>query len=100
MHKLKDMQKEYERKGFHLQRLYKRRRADRNGIMRSTLGSIMEPSQGSLFSSVNRGVTIESLTKDVRNLQELVGNQSDSDPTNDEEIILIGGNAPIGEDQQ
>ena len=44
MHKLKDLQKEYERKGFHLQRLYKRRKADKNGIMRSTFSSIMESS--------------------------------------------------------
>ena len=44
MHKLKDLQKEYERKGFHLQRLYKRRKADDKGIMRSTFGSIMESS--------------------------------------------------------
>ena len=44
MHKLKDLQKEYERKGFHLQRLYKRRKADNKGIMRSTFGSIMESS--------------------------------------------------------
>ena len=32
MHKLKDLQKEYERKGLHLQRLYKRRKADNKGI--------------------------------------------------------------------
>ena len=44
MHKLKDLQKEYERKGFHLQRLYKRRKADNKGIMRSTFGSIMNSS--------------------------------------------------------
>ena len=44
MHKLKDMKKEYERVGFHLQRLYKRRKADKNGIMRSTFGSIMQSS--------------------------------------------------------
>lgn len=44
MHKLKDLQKEYERKGFHLQRLYKRRKADKTGIMRSTFSSIMESS--------------------------------------------------------
>ena len=44
MHKLKDMQKEYERKGFHLQRLYKRRKADSQGIMRSTFGDIMSSS--------------------------------------------------------
>ena len=44
MHKLKDLQKEYERKGFHLQRLYKRRKADSKGIMKSTFGSIMDSS--------------------------------------------------------
>lgn len=41
MQKLLQLQKDYERKGFHLQRLYKRRKADGNGIMRSTFGSIM-----------------------------------------------------------
>lgn len=46
MHKLKDLQKEYERKGFHLQRLYKRRKSDKNGIMKSTFGSIMNSSFG------------------------------------------------------
>lgn len=44
MAKLQDMKKEYERLGFHMQRLYKRRKADKNGIMRSTFGSIMESS--------------------------------------------------------
>ena len=44
MHKLTNLQKEYERKGFHLQRLYKRRKADANGIMKSTFGSIMDVS--------------------------------------------------------
>lgn len=44
MHKLKDLQKEYERKGFHLQRLYTRRKANNKGIMKSTFGSIMESS--------------------------------------------------------
>ena len=44
MHKLQNLQKEYERKGFHLQRLYKRRKADSNGIMKSTFGSIMSSS--------------------------------------------------------
>ena len=42
MSKLQSMKKEYERLGFHLQRLYKRRKADSNGIMRSTFGSIMD----------------------------------------------------------
>ena len=41
LHKLTNLQKEYERKGFHLQRLYKRRKAGADGIMKSTFGSIM-----------------------------------------------------------
>lgn len=44
LHKLTNLQKEYEHKGFHLQRLYKRREADSNGIMKSTFGSIMSAS--------------------------------------------------------
>ena len=43
MAKLQSMKREYERLGFHLQRLYKRRKADKKGIMRSTFGSIMDP---------------------------------------------------------
>lgn len=43
MQKLLVLKKDYEREGFHLQRLYKRRKADKNGIMRSTMGTIMEP---------------------------------------------------------
>jgi len=42
MQKLLQLKKDYERLGFHLQRLYKRRIADDKGIMRSTLGSIMD----------------------------------------------------------
>ena len=38
MQKLLQLKKDYEREGFHLQRLYKRRAPDKNGIMRSTLG--------------------------------------------------------------
>ena len=44
MHKILQLKKDYEREGFHLQRLYKRRLKDENGIMRSTFGSIMEVS--------------------------------------------------------
>ena len=42
MAKIQAMKKDYERRGFHLQRLYKRRKADDNGIMRFTFGSIMD----------------------------------------------------------
>ena len=44
MAKLQNLKKEYERMGFHLQRLYKRRLADDEGIMRSTFGNIMKSS--------------------------------------------------------
>jgi len=43
MQKLLQLKKDYEREGFHLQRLYKRRKQDRNGIMRSTLGLLRMP---------------------------------------------------------
>ena len=42
MQKLLQMKKDYEREGFHLQRLYKRRKQDEQGVYRSTFGSIME----------------------------------------------------------
>lgn len=51
MAKLQAMKKDYERRGFHLQRLYKRRKADENGIMRSTFGSIMDPTPPAKVSS-------------------------------------------------
>ena len=43
MQKLLQIKKDYERQGFHLQRLYKRRIPDDKGVMRSTLGIIMQP---------------------------------------------------------
>ena len=43
MAKILAMKKDYEREGFHLQRLYKRRKADKYGIVHSTFGTIMEP---------------------------------------------------------
>ena len=39
--KLTELKKAYTQKGFHLQRLYKRRKKDDKGIMRSTFGDIM-----------------------------------------------------------
>ena len=43
MQKLLQLKKDYERQGFHLQRLYKRRIPDKRGVMRSTFGVIMQP---------------------------------------------------------
>ena len=42
MQKLLQMKKDYEREGFHLQRLYKRRSKDKDGIYRSTFETIMK----------------------------------------------------------
>ena len=44
MSKILSLKKDYEREGFHLQRLYKRRIKDEEGIMRSTFGDIMKES--------------------------------------------------------
>ena len=41
MAKLKNLKEKYEAEGFHLQRLYKRRKRDVTGIMKSTLSEIM-----------------------------------------------------------
>lgn len=43
MQKILTLKRDYEREGFHLQRLYKRRKADVNGIVHSTFGQIIEP---------------------------------------------------------
>ena len=42
MQKLLQLKKDYQRQGFHLQRLYKRRIKDTNGVYHSTIGNIMQ----------------------------------------------------------
>jgi hypothetical protein len=42
MQKLLQLKKDYDREGFHLQRLYKRRKKDDTGVYRSTFGTIMQ----------------------------------------------------------
>ena len=44
MAKIQTLKKDYEREGFHLQRLYKRRKVDKKGNIVSTFGEIMESS--------------------------------------------------------
>lgn len=46
MQKILQMKKDYEREGFHLQRLYKRRVRDVNGVYHSTMTKIIEASPG------------------------------------------------------
>ena len=55
MQKLLQLKKDYERLGFHLQRLYKRRLQDNNGIFRSTMGKIMEPISHTITESSSGG---------------------------------------------
>lgn len=43
MGKLQSMKKEYEREGFHMQRLYCRRFKDSSGVYHSSMGRIMQP---------------------------------------------------------
>lgn len=75
MAKLQAMKKDYERRGFHLQRLYKRRKADENGIMRSTFGSIMDPiepkkssTSGGSSSTPSNGVSKDELDEAIKSL--------------------------------
>lgn len=42
MQKLQSMKNHYKDNGFHLQRLYKRRVAGKDGIMKTTMHTIME----------------------------------------------------------
>ena len=50
MAKLKNLVETYKQEGFHLQRLYKRRKKDVNGIYRSTMGELMG---GKIKKSIN-----------------------------------------------
>ena len=43
MQKLLALKKDYEREGFHLQRLYKRRAPDKQGVPRTTMDIIVAP---------------------------------------------------------
>ena len=66
MQKLLQLKKDYEREGFHLQRLYKRRIPDRRGIMRSTFGVIMQP-----YDYLQDAID-ENKKKDVINYEDLI----------------------------
>ena len=54
MHKVLQLKKDYEREGFHLQRLYKRRIADNMGVMRSTLGKLRDVDVETLYKVKKR----------------------------------------------
>lgn len=83
MQKLLQLKKDYEREGFHLQRLYKRRIQDSRGVMRSTFGRIMEPvnySSGKLEETSYRARNIidynELINKPKIESRTLVGDKT------------------------
>lgn len=55
MAKLKNLVEAYKQEGFHLQRLYKRRKKDVNGIYRSTMGNIMGGNSSNSNSNSSSG---------------------------------------------
>ena len=71
LQKLVTLKKEYERKGFHLQRLYKRRKANSNGIMQSTMHTIMEPISTST-SNLNLNSVIENCEENTQEVKAYV----------------------------
>ena len=75
MSKIQAMKKDYERRGFHLQRLYKRRKADENGVMRSTFGSIMDTSSVTKTSSGSSSGSNNCDCEDILNIFDANKNQ-------------------------
>lgn len=84
MAKLKNLVETYKQEGFHLQRLYKRRKKDVNGIYRSTMGEIMGGSSNAQSSgSTSSGCQCsEEIDEKV---DEAVDTKLDS-------IVVINGN--------
>ena len=75
MAKIQAMKKDYERRGFHLQRLYKRRKVDENGIMRSTFGSIMDTTSTTKTSNSSNSNTGNCDCEDILNIFDANKNQ-------------------------
>lgn len=74
MQKLLQLKKDYERQGFHLQRLYKRRTVDGYGIYRSTFGNIMS-------------------APDYKDTNSISGNVAKQNPLMIENLNLIRGDS-------
>ena len=76
MQKLLQMKKDYEREGFHLQRLYKRRIQDMHGVMRSTFGTIMQ-APDFIYNNEDNVMSYNDLNdKPKIESHELVGDQT------------------------
>ena len=84
MAKLKNLVETYKQEGFHLQRLYKRRKKDVNGIYRSTMGEIMGGSSNAQ-SSGSTSSGCQSSKEIDENVDEAVDTKLDS-------IVVINGN--------
>lgn len=84
MAKLKNLVETYKQEGFHLQRLYKRRKKDVNGIYRSTMGEIMGGSTKSQSSGSSSSGCQCSKEIDEK-VDEAVDTKLDS-------IVAINGN--------
>ena len=75
IHKLLQLKKDYEREGFHLQRLYKRRIRDINGVYKSTMGNIMNTPSYTIVSEEENIIKNEYATlKQLKELKEYVDN--------------------------
>lgn len=83
MAKLKNLAETYKQEGFHLQRLYKRRKKDVNGIYRSTMGELMG---GKVKKSINSSSSGGSDNQDgCCNCEDEIEETLDS-------IMVINGN--------
>lgn len=84
MAKLKNLVETYKQEGFHLQRLYKRRKKDVNGIYRSTMGEIMGGSSNAQSSG--------STSSDCQCSKEIDEKVDEAVDTKLDSIVVINGN--------
>ena len=84
MAKLKNLVETYKQEGFHLQRLYKRRKKDANGIYRSTMGEIM----GGSSDTKSSGGT----SSGCQCSEEIDEKVDDAVDTKLDSIVVINGN--------
>ena len=91
MQKLLQLKKDYEREGFHLQRLYKRRKQDRNGIMRSTLGLLRMPTNTVESIFANQQNKINNQSKNISDEQHT------SRDTSEQNYIVASATRPLNQ---
>ena len=84
MAKLKNLVETYKQEGFHLQRLYKRRKKDANGIYHSTMGEIM----GGRSETQPSGNT----SSGCQCSEDIDAKVDDAVDTTFDSIVLINGN--------